>query len=298
LKKRTKKLLILAMLAHAGDACAQLRSVELIPPDRNFGYLVGDIIATDAIIIAPPGATLDKQSLPVPGAVAAAIELRSIGTKEIHRSDSNEIRIHAEYQNFLAPERASETEIPPLSIRLTMGSEVAIATIPAWPFQVSPLRLTQHAIDDVSALRPNHAVKPLAFAEYSQRLVAAACLAFAAAVALAHERGWLPGWRSTMLPFATAERRIRKLGRSGETDNAACQELHRAFDATAGRHLFNEDLQNFFHAHPRYTTLQTEISNFFAFSEKRFFAREESAVQAYTDVLQLARSLRRVERRR
>jgi mxaA protein len=296
LKKRTKKLLLLLLLVGTTPALGQVRSVELLTPTRDFGYIVGDVIATDAIITASPGTTLDRQALPVPGPLNPAIELRSIGVQETAPGNTTEIRIHAEYQTFLAPERVSETEIPGFSVHLTTGTAHSTAAIPAWPFHVSPLRAAQRSIDDISDLRQNHAIEPVPEGQYGVRLLAAAAAALAAALALARVRGWLPGWRNKTRPFAMAEHRIRSLGHS--EDQAAYQELHRAFDATAGHHLFKGDLQSFFQSYPRFTLAQAEISRFFAASESCFFARDGDTRLTQTDVSKLARLLRRLERRR
>ncbi len=294
MKKRTKKLLLLAVLAYPVPACPQAISVQLLTPERDFGYFVGDIIATDAIITAAPGTTLDRQSLPVPGPLNSAIELRSIQVED----SPGKIRIHAEYQSFFAPERASETELPAFSVHLSAGTTRSTALIPAWPFQVSPLRISQRSIDDPSGLRRNHAVEPAAVGPYEERFVAALAAALLAALTLARNRGCLPGWRSATRPFATAERRIGRLARCGEDHEAAYRELHRAFDATAGHHLFKGDLQGFFRSHPRFTPVQTDVSNFFAASESRFFAPESQTLRPPVDVVKLAKSLRRLERLR
>jgi len=259
---------------------------------------VGDLIATDAIITAASGATLDRQSLPVPGPLSAAIELRRIDVEETRQRSTTKIRIHAEYQNFLAPERVSETELPGFSVNLTIDTAHTTAAIPAWPFRVSPLRTAQRSIDDISDLRRNHAVEPVAEDQYGVRLLAAAAVALAAGLALGRARGWLAGWRSFTRPFAMAERHIRRLGQNEENHEAAYQELHRAFDATAGHHLFKGDLPGFFQSYPRFILAQTEISRFFAASEIRFFARDGDTRLTPAEVSKLARTLRLLERRK
>jgi hypothetical protein len=292
----TKALLLLAVLIPPESASAQVRAVELLRPTRDFGYIVSDVITTDAIITAAPGTALDKQSLPVPGPLNAAIDLRSISVQETSGGSTTQIRIHAEYQTFAAPERVSETELPGFTVRLTAGTAHSTAVIPAWPFHVSPLRTAQRSIDDSSELRKNHVIDPAPDGQYGVRLLGAAAVALAAGLALARNRGWLPGWRSKSQPFAIAERRIRSLGHS--ENKTAYQQLHRAFDATMGHHLFKGDLPGFFQSHPRFTLAQAEISRFFAASESHFFAPDADTILTQADVFKLARSLRRLERRR
>jgi len=296
LKKRTKKLLCLGFLAAPTLAQAQIRAVQLAGPEKDSGYLVGDILKTESIIEVAPGTKLDPQSLPIPGPLNAAIELRSIEAEQTQQGQSSQIRIHAEYQNFLAPERVTQTELPSFTIRLLTGPTATTAKIPAFPFHVSPLRVAQQSAIDLAELRPNHSIQPLPSQNLLFRLIASAILAGATALAFAAAQGWLPIGRNQNRPFAIAARHIaRQKGKAGTTPY---QELHRAFDATAGHKLFPADLPGFIEAHPRYTPAQADITTFFATSDSLFFARNGQTEKPQPDLLKLARTLRRLERRR
>jgi mxaA protein len=295
LKKRTKKLLILGFAAVPAYAQAQLFSVQLLGPEKDFGYLVGDTLTTESIITVAPGTTLDRQTLPTPGPLNAAIELRHIDAEQINRGKFSQIRIHAEYQSFFAPERVTATELPGFTIRLTAGPNATTARLPAFPFEVSPLRVTQQSAIDLAELRPDHPVQPLPGQHLLWRLAASIAVALAATLALANKQGWLPGWRSKQRPFAIAARHIsRKAGEAGEE---SFQHLHRAFDATAGKKLFHGDLPDFITSHPRFAPVQAEIATFFATSQSWFFAHDGRPERPAPNLLKLAKTLRRLERR-
>ncbi len=297
-KKLLKKLLILGALAVPTLARAQLRSVQILGPDKDFGYLVGDMLKTEAVITVVAGTKLDRQSLPIPGPLNAAIELRHIDAEQVNHGEASQIRIHAEYQSFFAPERVSETELPGFTIRLTAGPTTITAKIPAFPFYVSPIRLTQQTAIDLTQIRPNHAVHPLQGQNLIWRLMASMIVALAAALCLANNLGWLPGWRGKHRPFAVALRSIGQLSRTDDAVAKCCQALHHAFDATAGHKLFAGDLPEFIRSNPRFAPVQAEIAAFFATSQTWFFARNSKLPQPPANLLKLARTLRRLERRR
>jgi len=270
-------------------------SVQIGGAGRTFGYLVGDVLETDAVITAKQGTHLDRQSLPIPGPLNAAIELRGIAAVERQEGGYTQIRIHAEYQNFLAPERVTETETPGYVLQVTTDTARFVAKIPAWSFQVSPLRVAQQSVGDIGELRPNHAIAPVDERDPAVRLAASALVACAAALAFAGGQGWLAGRRRGNRPFAIAASHIARTAPDGDSQYQA---LHRAFDATAGRPVFACELNGFFETHPRFGPLREDVARFFSLSEQRFFAPGGETVLPSVDLLKLAKSLRRLERRR
>jgi mxaA protein len=296
LKKRTKKLLFLGVLANATVAQAQSPAVQLLGPHKDFGYLVGDLLTTEAVITVPPGTTLDRQSLPIPGPLNAAIELRRIAAEQINQGQASEIRIQAEYQSFFAPEHVTQTELPGFTIRLTSGPSTTTAKIPAFAFQVSPLRVAQQSAIDLTELRPNHAVQPLPSQNLRRRLMVSVALALAAALTFAINQGWLPVRRGRNRPFAVAARHIGR--QTGEARAETFQHLHRAFDATFGQKLFPGDLPAFISSHPHFAPAQAEISAFFTHSQSWFFAPGGQAENPSPNLAALAKKLRRLERQK
>ncbi len=298
LKKRTKKLLILCCFTGVVPARAQVVSVELLTPTRNFGYFAGDVLSTDAIITVRPGTVLDMRSLPVPGPVSAGIELRRIDALSTVESDLARIKIHAEYQIFVAPEQVTTAELPGFAVQLTAGSAHATAQIPAWPLHVSPLRVAQRSVADIGDLRPSHGIPKLPEDNVAARLAGSLLLATAGFLVFAGGRGWLPALHGARRPFAGAVSRIARLSAAGTDSAAAFLALHRAFDDTAGRRVMPADLDGFIGEHPRFADLRADIAAFFRASENRFFARDIASGPAVADLLKLAKALRRRERRR
>jgi len=273
-------------------------SVKLYAPQRDFGYLVGDTISTDAIIDLAQETLLDTRSLPVPGPLTATLELRRIAVSSSGRGHNQQVTIHAEYQNFLAPEQVTATELPSYDLRFKSGTANATAHIPAWAFHVSPLRVAQRSAADMGDLRPNRMVAPAAESASLAGLVASIVVALAGSAVFASGRGWLPSLRvGKKNPFALAAARIGK--RNGkENTEVWFTELHRAFDATAGHRILPEDVGTFISGHPRFAPLHADIAKFFNVSQQRFFARGGTAATADINLRRLAKSLRRLERRR
>ena len=77
--------------------------------------------------------------------------------------------------------------------------------------------------------------------------------------------------------------------------------MHAAFNATAGRAVFEHDLARFFAEHPRFEPLRNSIEAFFADSARRLYGRDPDAPDAGPDLdrlRDLCRACRDAERRR
>jgi mxaA protein len=286
-KKKFFPYLILGCLACCQSAVAQVTSVSFHGPAREFGYFAGDVLVTESAIGVVPGTVLDTRTLPVPGAVNANLDLRHIEAVQ----NGNSVHMRVEYQNFLAPERVMQSELPALHLGFMRGGTVYAVALPAFAFHVSPLRVPQRTDDDKADLRGNHAIALLDERRDLVRLAVSVVVACLAGLVLAGGRGWLPGLGRPARPFAIAARRVAMVA-GAEAD--ALQALHHAFDATAQRHVFAADLDDFIAAQPRYNGLRREIEAFFQRSEKMLFGRASQG--AGMDLLRFARKLRRAER--
>ncbi len=286
-KKRNKRLLLLACMTASLPAAAQ--SVALKGPQRDFGYVVGDVIVTEATITTGQANELDTRSLPVPGPLNAFIELRHV---DLSSNGRGKTVLRMEYQNFAAPEQVMQSELPGYDIRFTTG----VAHVPAWPFHVSPLRVAQRTAEDAAALHGNLPVAPLSTRPVLMRLLISAGIAASAAIAFAGMQGWLPGVGTKMRPFAAAARRISKL-KSSETETALRELLH-AFDTTEGRHVFSDDVDDVLSRRSHFAGLHAEITHLFDLVQKSFFAPSpESRHEDFAGIVKLAKALRRAERR-
>jgi len=287
LKKRNKRLLFLWCMTASVPAAAQ--SVALEGPQRDFGYVVGDVIGTTVTITSQKDSRLDTRSLPVPGPLNALIELRRI---DVLASDARKTVLRLEYQNFAAPDQVMQAELPGYDLRFAAG----VAHVPAWPFHVSPLRIAQRAVQDPAALHGNLPVPPLPVQPAVTRMLLSAAIAAIAGFVFAGMQGWLPGLGRRSRPFAIAARRIGRLAPAQA--EAALREMLHAFDVMAGRHLFREDIESLLAHHAIFSGLRTEIIRLFDLAQKTLFAPAPSLREDdFAGIARLAKALRRAERR-
>jgi len=269
----------------ATPAAAQVLGVKLQPPARDFGYFIGDTMTLGVRIRLAPGTVLDTFSLPAPGAVAAAIDLRRVTVT----SQADTLLVQADYQTFVAPEEAMQMRVPGYMLTFRNGAKMFQATIPPWSFYTSPFRHERAAVTDPAVLRPDPELAPLDTAPFRLGAAAALAVALAALLVLARLRGWRPRLALRRPPFAKAVRQLH-----GADRTSAMLALHRAFDTTAGRALLAEDVEIFLRDHPAFQPLRNDIELFFGLSRATFFGRHAAAD---ADLLTLARRLRRAERR-
>ncbi len=270
------------------------QSVALHVPGRDFGYFVGDVIVTEAVVTTREDDRVDRRSLPVPGPLTASIDLLRVDMRETLSHNTRKTVLRMEYQSFFAPEQVASAELPAYDLRFTSS----VAHVPAWQFHVSPLRVAQRSIDALADLHGDLAIAPVPDKPALVGLLVSAAFTLLAAAAFAGTQGWLPHLRRNRQPFAAAAHRIARLGPAA-TDNAM-QELLHAFDATDGRHVFAGDLDAFFLRNAAFADLRAQITQFFDGAKRHFFAPPHAATGHDTDfaeILSLAKALRRAERR-
>ncbi len=269
------------------------QTVQLNAPQKDSGYLVGDIIHTETIITVTGNSRLDALSLPVPGAVNASLDLLAIRVSETHLAGKTQFRIASDYQNFLATDQVTESEIPGYAVKLGMGQ----VRVPAWVFHVSPLRTVQGTSVTLPELKPDHGLAPLPTGPAAADLFAALGCAAVAAAAFAALR-FRPAGFGRKLPFEQAWRDIKRLRRAKAPIETGFKSLHRAYTETAGQQIFAADLPGFTAVHRHFAKLARESENFFAASHAQFFARSTAGGWSWDKLAALAKALRRAERTR
>ncbi len=289
----------LLLLLRAGAAGAQVRSVEVRVP-RAFGYFLGDLVRAQADIAVDPGFTLQRASLPAPGALTYWLDLRDITVEE----SPGRVRLHLTYQNFYAALDARQIAIPGFSVSLESaaagGTTSAKAEIPAWSLGVSPLREVQPEKHDDPAeyLRPDGRVPRLDPLPDLWAALAALGAAVLALAALGYDRGWFarPG-----RPFARAVRALRRRARTadmaGDRDGGyreALRLVHRGLDETDGRRVLADDLPAFLDRHPAFRREEPALARFFDASRRAFFGRELDAARAHLPWAEVEAGLRRL----
>ena len=288
-----------ALIAGAlGVAAAQpVASPQLdVSEPRSYGHQVGDVVVREITLGLPAGLTLDDASLPVPGRVSHALELRSLSHD---RAPDGRITLRLEYQWFAAPAQARIYELPPLLLRAVgagPGAPTQELRVDAWPVALAPLvpenGLARRGLGD---LRPD---APAPLRELRNERLAIAWATVVALLALV----WLvvvylgvPWWGRRGRPFSLAYRQLR----ANAGVPAAWRSLHAAFDRTAGRTLFADGVDDFLRATPRFAPLRAEILDFYARSQRGFFAAAANDGAAGDDaawLLAFARACRDAER--
>ena len=213
--------------------------------------------------------------------------------------------IRLRYQIVNAPPSVTGAGTPHLSLRV-LGPEGDLpVVIPAWGFTVGPIVAPEErSAGHLPNLRPALPPPPIPTDAHTARVVALGALALALLApilrdTLARRRG-APAARY----FDRAYRRLRR-GEKGPPSPSipaeALIEVHAAFNATAGRAVFEHDLARFFVEHPRFEPLRASIEAFFAESGRVLYGRGRSAADTSPDLdhlRDLCRACRDAERRR
>ncbi|WP_440224360.1 hypothetical protein ACQQ2N_03860 [Dokdonella sp. MW10] len=273
----------------AGLVHAQVRGVHAVDT-RAYGFMIGDLVPRAIEIEVERGWTLQATSLPAPGAQRYWLDLRSVRTSSRRDGDVDVLRIDLDYQTFYAPIQALERTLPGFDIGVTDGTTVVQARVPEAIVTMSPLREVKLGSGGVDGertivLRPD--ALPTMRDTRSARIAVAACtvlvlLAFAAVV---RRHAWWPFHARPDRPFAHASRALRRTDDAHYDDHV--RRLHRAFDTSAGRRLFAEDVAAWLAARPAFATLAEPIGRFFAASRALFFAGDGAAARTILSVREL-----------
>lgn len=299
--------LLLVLLGASAPAQAQVRSLEIRTP-RPFGYFLGDLVRAQVDLVVEPGFTVQIPSLPQPGALTYWLDLRDVAVTQSASGDSRRIRLDLTYQNFYAALDARALEIPGFTITLVnqsdRGATTARAEVPPWSFNISPLREIQPpARDDPRTyLRPDGQVSQRDPRPLLTGAAGSAVLALLALAGLARDRTWWPFGARRGRPFGVAARRILALARRPDPEAAygeALMALHRAVDATAGRRVLADDLDDVLARRPAFRPEAVALARFFEASRQTFFGPGPAAgrrVVPLRDIATLARRLAQAER--
>ncbi|PZQ82254.1 MAG: nonribosomal peptide synthetase MxaA [Ancylobacter novellus] len=301
------RLFVLALaLVAATPALAQLRSLDLYAP-RPFGHVIGDTLELTVEIALDAPFRLDPASLPRPRALNYWLELNDVALVDDGvKGEVQRYTLNLTYQTFYAPLEPRRLDIPAMALTAMDGDRRIELRVPAWSFLMSPLReIVSTGAASAMTPRPDLAPRPIPTGRTRLGLTLALAGALAALAALAWQLGWPPFGRRARRPFAQAARAVQA-SLPGASDppspsayRSALLALHRAFDATAGRGVFTEDLPGFFAAHPAFATVEKEVQRLFAASRRVFFGEDAAGATGELppgELVALARRLRAVER--
>lgn len=262
--------------AFAADYAAwQIDTVE----PRAYGHTIGDLVQRRVVIRVPAGYALDDETLPSAGRRGGPIELRRLKRELVRDGSGSRLTLTLDYQVFLAPREVRTLELPPFVLGFQGAPRAQDVRVDAWPLTVSPL-----VPADVSPrrglgeLQPD-APPPLIDTRAGHwRLaacggIAALLLAYLALVYLG-----LPWFWRRHRPFTSAWRRLKAMPelarpQAASTDQRrqAFQHLHDALNQTAGEVVFEQTVERFIVAQPRFAGLRDDLALFFQRSRAEFF---------------------------
>lgn len=303
-----RRCLASVLLGAAASVCppAQGAVEELtVTAPKPFGYVIGDPIEHRVSLVLRPGFELDPASIPEPGRTNRWLWLNEAALESKSRGGRSHHVIRLRYQVVNTAHTVIGVGTPPVSLRILGPRDDLPVIVPAWGFTIGPIvKPQERPPGSLPYLRPSLPPAPFPTTVRTARVVAlgllAAGLLMLVARRLLHGR---PGWFGAG-PFHDAyrriERRMRDTAAPGVYANALV-DVHAAFNATAGRAVFEHDLVRFFIEHPRFEPLRTPIEALFAESGNLFYGNggdPPPGGQGLDRLRDLCRACREVERRR
>lgn len=289
-----------------GSAVAQSPAVKSLQVDtpRPFGYVIGDIFRHRVRIDLHAPYRLELDSIPLSGKLNRWLEMRTT-VLEISRSPGATVYdIILDYQIFNAPLEIKRVATPAHQVMVAGSVDRTPVTIPAWEFSVTPITSSHRA--DATApqdLRPPRPPPPISLSPHITRFALTAAIFAAAVLCLGWTRWGVPLLARANRPFARAYRDLKRLHKRSFDESVyrqALRRLHGAFNETAGRALFSEQLSAFHASHPRFSGLEQPIDELYSESRSVFFAAGSTASAEKGDLSRLiflCRECRQRERR-
>ncbi len=252
--------------------------VSIVEPERDVGYVVGDILQRTVTLEVKKPYELIETSLPIVGyehryqGQVTGIELSKIATKKQEHSDSTTHILHLSYQVFTTGKVAKPAILRPEIIKFknTSKGELLQYQLPSFSFRISPLSVYgQVKVKD--EMSPFRAPLLLDAAPEIFKLKVLLGVLGAALLGLLYilgMRAWLPRMGA---PFAKAYRDIRKLPATSEGIQQAVARVHKSLNITAGNSVFSDNLDQFVAHKPAFKPVKADIERFFGLSRHVFF---------------------------
>lgn len=238
---------------------------------RDFGIVMGDTFREDIRVELEPGLVLETALLPLAdSAVNDFLEVRSTNWEQAGAGNETAYRVSLTYQVFKGVREPEALTIPAVPLHFKRGAEAIDTAAPARQLTLMPLIPTGTA-DEKVTLRDS--LPPLPLSDSSRPALLAIGLLVIAALSLG--ASWLLNRPQQAAPFRSAAKALRKLRRQpqdAETLKTALKRVHEAFNQTAGHTLFRNGLAEFMTRYPEFVGVDEEVEQFFAYSERVFFA--------------------------
>jgi len=252
--------------------------VSIVEPERDVGYVVGDILKRSVTLEVKKPYELIETSLPIVGyehrwkGQVTGIELSKITSKKIEHSDSATYIVQLSYQVFTTGKVAKPAILRPEIIKFKNAKkgELLQYQLPSFSFRISPLSVYgQVKVKD--EMSPFRAPLLLDTAPEIFKLKVLLGILGATLLGLLYilgMRAWLPRMGA---PFAKAFRDIRKLPDSADGLQQAVARVHKSLNLTAGNSVFNDNLDQFVLHKPAFKPVKADIEHFFGLSRQVFF---------------------------
>lgn len=295
MKPLVAALLVLAAAAAAAQPAPTVSTVE----PRAYGWQLGDVVRREVAIDADTAFTLEADSLPRPGRVGSAFELRSVEIDHARGAAGRRHRLQLEYQVFLSPQAVRTLELPPLTLRFATAGRSQDVRVDAWPITVAPLVPVEVSPrQGLGELQPDQPPPPIDTTATRVRLAACAAAAGLVGLALLHLYVGLPWLARRQRPFETAWRALQRLASEdpARRRRAAYEQVHAALNRCAGTALFEGGVDAFVAERPGFAPLRDDLRQFFARSRHEFFAAGSANDDSWPWLLALTRRARDVER--
>jgi len=261
-------------------------SLRVKDPTREVGYTVGDVLTRHLILTIKKPYKLIDESLPIIGyqkryrGQPLGIDLSDIKhtTKDNGNSVTHDLILS--YQVWTNKTVVKPGALPAEYLHLinleSNGKEVVKFRIPSFEFNISPIaRFGQIKIEnDMSKYQG-----PLLLDNWPEKqrlkvLLSILALSLLGLVYMLGKYTWLPRMGG---PFAKSYRQIHKLANSSQANSPqaiqeAVSSMHNALNITAGKSVFNDNLDELLIKKPAFYALKTELQQFFSLSNQVFFA--------------------------
>ncbi len=266
---------------------------------RAFGYQLGDVVARSVTVHVPAGMRLVEASVPKLGARGRALELRDVQRREGAEAGGRNITWRFEYQVLLSPPQVRTLEMPSFTLRFEGTPRHQEVRVEAWPVTVAPLAPAEVSPRrGLGDLLPDEPPPAIDLRASHLRFMAYGCVLLLLLVYLAQVYVGLPWWSRRHRPFAQAWRTLRSAPHDGTEAqrHAAFRCVHAALDQSAGETLFEQGVDRFVNARPRFAPLHADLVEFFRLSRREFFAQGAPADADLRWLIEFCRRCRDAER--
>lgn len=293
-----KSILAISLAIMSLQATAQETAVKVLSltdPLHSNAIQIGDVLNRTIEVEVSSAYQLPKTSLPIKGETKDGIELHDITVQSTQHGETTTYNIALSYQIFASAAKPVVMQLPSEHLVLSGGTSPASIDIPAWRFWYAPL-VAQGIVNAKAHMQPQSKPPLINVSTHYQWLWLALGILTIGLIGLVYvnaDKSWLPFMNGA---FAQAHRRIKKLSQNQASHQQALMYMHQAFNQLYGENLFAHELEKFLAAHPKFSKLRAEITEFFAQSNAVLFGKHRSSGQELQQLKVLSKRFRDCER--